>query len=117
MKPGSILILILLLFCACENKTVSPADVEARILYEQTTETIRSFIMQLHTASNPLEIDSLQKLFEKRITEINFSFPPETDLKLTEQENDSIYHLLQQFSQLKAIKLSSLDTIASAPQE
>lgn len=90
---------------SCEKKKDNETFEESRNLFNQSEEVINSFIFQISQASDSLTIDSLSQACEKRIVDINFSFPPQTDLKLTEQENDSLFRLMTELISVKDIKL------------
>ena len=85
-------------------------------LFTESASLIQEFIGEFREAVDSLEIDSLNEAFDKRIVEINFSVPPETDLKLTEQDNDSLFNLLkimrkERDSRLKELAKPYPDTI------
>ena len=108
MKINKLLIIILcLLFpCfACKKKEENDGGPEARELFSRSSKTILEAIKELGLANDSMSVDSLQTLFEKKITDINFSFPAQTDLNLTEQENDSLFKLLQDLESLRKEKL------------
>ena len=98
-------ILALLLSPACVNKEGNSNEEEARFLFNESAELIIDITKKFNLASDSLSIDSINKIYEKRITEINFSFPSETDLKLTEQENDSLFKLIERMQFEKSEKL------------
>lgn len=92
---------------SCKEKEVDKSQEDARKLFDESATTIKSFINALKTSSDSLMIDSLMKAFDKKMVDTNFSFPPETDLKMTEQENDSLYKLMLDLQNLKKDKLES----------
>lgn len=81
---------------SCVNRNNNPDNSSADILFSRSTETIIDYSSKIRNASDSSELYSLMEEFDKKITEINFSVPPETDLKITEQDNDSLIHLLNQ---------------------
>lgn len=46
--------------------------------------------------------------FQDKITKINFEFPPETDLDLSQQENDSLVNLLDSLVAVRNEKIKRL---------
>ena len=72
-------------------------------------------------ANDTATVDSLAMAYDKKLTEVNFSVPFLTDVKLTEQENDSLKKLINNFVKTKAAKMKELsrhnvtspDTIAN----
>ena len=92
-------------FLSCTNKEKDTKNEDANLLFDKSVELIKDFSQKLSNASDSVQIDSLISTFEKKITELNFSFPPNTDLKLSEQENDSLYKLLRDFETIRNLKL------------
>ena len=103
--------IMLAFLSACKKKEDITQYDEARYLFDESTKLIQTVTADIAVATDSISIDSLSKVFEKKIVEINFSYPPQTDLKLTEQENDSIYKLMQTMLALKEEKLSSFSKI------
>lgn len=102
--------------CSKEKDTV--ATDPARELFEISSSTLLSMIKSVELAKDSAEVDSINTLIEKRLVEINFNFPPETDMKLSEEENDSLYRLMSEFKKkgderLKDLKKISNDTLTN----
>ena len=76
-----------------------------RQLFSQSAELLNDEIKNIFNMRDSLEVDSLHEALEKKLVDINFSYPPETDLLLTEQENDSLFKLLSVFRNIKEEKL------------
>ena len=108
-----LLLFFIFLFISCQNKKSPDNSVEAHKLFSNTVDLIWDFSSQIRDASDSLSVDSLQNLFEKRMVDINFSVLPETDLKLTEEENDSIFYLMTLMQQTTAKKLKELSIIVA----
>lgn len=121
MKEGlGWLVMTSLLFFSCHKKEETDNNVEAEILFENSIELIKDYTYQIKNASDSAQIDSLSKTLEKKITEINFSVPPQTDLKLSEEENDSIFKLMkimktEQENKLKSFALNPMDSLDNNP--
>lgn len=84
------------LFSSCAAKDSTENNEEARELFEHSSLLILEIKNKIGMASDSLHVDSLLQIFDKRIVEINFSKHPETDFKLTEEENDSLYKLIKE---------------------
>lgn len=113
MFKFNILFLLSFLFLiSCTKNEDKIKNEEARDLFRESAETIKEFTELISYAVKIDEIDSIQFIFEKKITDINFSFSPETDLKLTEQENDSLFKLLEEMKNVTQRKMKILtDTL------
>ena len=99
-----------LILISCKKTGKIDEGEEARELFKESSSLLIKVIDQIKLANDSLTIDSLQNFFEKKLVEINFSFPPQTDLKLTEEENDSIFKLMQKLkieSSYKLVEFSS----------
>lgn len=113
MKRITAFVLTYSLLISCNKKEDKNNSDEARELFQQTTMLIDDISRKISQASDSATIDSLSKFYEKKITDINFSFPPQTDLILTEQENDSIFKLMEEMRKLKNERLCSFILIES----
>ena len=107
---------------SCRKQEEHKGDAEARELFKQSAEFIVDITNQMKETKDSVSIDSLSAVFEKKITEINFAFPPQTDFKLTQQENDSIYKLQENLRRIKEEKLKEfsqipLDTLPVSEQD
>lgn len=114
MNKGWIFIMLifsLFFLNACKKKEISEKVDESQSLFQQSVNLIIEITNQYKESKDSLAIDSLNRLFEKRITDINFSVPPETDYKLTEQDNDSLYKLIQSMKEIKDKRLLELSKI------
>ena len=109
MKRITLYFIIFLIVCSfvisCGNKKESRRSGDADVLFTQSVNLLNQITQQLTFAKDSLSVDSLSDLFEKKIVEINFSVSPETDLNLTEQENDSLSKLYGKYLSIKRAKL------------
>lgn len=96
-----------LLISSCQKKQEPTGNEEARLLFNKSVELIIKVNQEISQAKDTITVDSILKCYEKLIAEINFSFPPQTDYKLTEQENDSIFKLMKAMKRLQKEKLES----------
>ena len=93
---------------SCEKKVTQFHNEEARQLFEESASLISKYTDEIKIAPDSASVDSLNERFEKKITEINFHYPSETDLNMTEQENDSLFNLLSNLKQVTTIRLQEL---------
>ena len=110
-KISPILIIGIFFLFSCHNKILQDQREEARKLFEQSANLISQCIVNVNNAKDSMEVSNVNEFFEKKITDINFSVPPKTDLKLSEQENDSLFKLLQIYKKTQIIKLKELSII------
>lgn len=108
-------ILFLVIFLtSCEKREDKIVNEDARRLFNESAQMIADITTKVQNATDSSGIDSLNRIFEKRITEINFSVPSETDLKLTEEENDSIFKLMKELKKQMSEKLISFSVVADS---
>lgn len=98
------------LFSCGQKENKIEAD-NASTLFNESVLIISQISNRISLAKDSDEVDSLFEIFDKKITEINFSFPPETDFNMTEEDNDSIFKLLENLQKIRALKLKNLADI------
>ena len=99
-------LLNVMVFASCVNNDEENKNLLLpRQLFSQSAEILNDEIKNIFNMRDSLEVDSLHEALEKKLVDINFSYPPETDLLLTEQENDSLFKLLSLFRNIKEEKL------------
>lgn len=111
MRIFLISFVFLSVFASCKQKEEKTGKEIPFQLFQESVLTLIEYGDKISLAKDSMEVDSLEELYEKRITDINFSFPPDTDLKLSPQENDSLYKLILDINRKKAHKLESLSVI------
>ena len=117
IKRAIYFIILIITLGSCGKAEVGEEDKEVNFLFTKSSELIIEFRDKISNANDSLTIDSLSQLFERYITEINFSVDPYTDLKLSEQENDSIFSLLESFTKTKKEKLEILSEVTDTISE
>ena len=103
-----IIVLSLFSLFSCHKTEQMDNNPESRELFLQSEMLIKTTIREIYESKDSLEVDSLSNAFEKKITDINFAYAPGTDLKLTEEENDSLFKLLERMTHVKSKKLLDL---------
>lgn len=82
---------------SCAGNQEENRQDESQLLFQNSVDLISTFSENIKMAGDSLLIDSLKTEFDKQLADLNFNFPPNTDFKLTEQDNDSIYTLINNF--------------------
>lgn len=116
-KYLTIYLLMQLFMMGCKRERIDQND-DASLLFDESAQVIIEYTDKIRAAQDSLSVDSLSEAFEKRIIDINFSFPGDTDLKLSEQDNDSLYSLLQTYLNVKKevyrnLAISPVDSLES----
>ena len=99
---------LLILFTSCKKKTTPVNNEDAHELFNQTSSLLVEFTDKIQLAQDSASVDSLKQLVEKHLVDINFSVRPETDYKITEEENDSLFRLMNQYRNISQEKLRSI---------
>lgn len=97
-----------LLFSACGKNESTVKNEDAERLFNESVKVISYFDSRIKMAKDSTEMDSLFNQYEKQITDLNFSVAPQTDFKLSEEENDSLFKLMEQLVATKNEKLRML---------
>lgn len=90
---------------SCEKKAHQFVNQSSVQLFNESASLINEYITKIQVSKDTAELDSLLDLFDKKLIDINFSYPPDTDLKMSEQDNDSLYRLLKELRQQRDRKL------------
>ena len=102
--------ILLIISAGCGKKEESHDHDVAKQLFEKSVRMISVYIDSVNNASSAA-LKSIVKNFNVKITRLNFEFPPETDLELNEDENDSLIRMHKHF--IRAINLR--DSVLAHP--
>ena len=108
---GLSLFVVLFSLTSCMENKKKEDNQEARNLFNESSQLIIKSKNNILNAQDSAAIDSIIDNFDKLITDINFRYPALTDLKLTEQENDSILKLMSELKTIKEKKLEELSSV------
>lgn len=75
----------------CEHKTSSPQEQSVPELYFRTVDCLKAYADSMAKAPDSAAVYRLMADMQSALTKLNFKFPANTDLELTEDENDTIY--------------------------
>lgn len=99
----NLLIPAILLFTeGCAEKPVETLAPEARDLYKKSADLIRSYTDSITRAEDSVSWAAIDHRFEERLTKLNFKYPADTDLHLSQGENDTLYILTTRYVRAKA---------------
>lgn len=86
---------------SCVGKKNNSLPDESGELFKKSEQLIRLYIDSITTAKDSTGLINIISNFDSKITNLNYSFPPDTDLKMSEQENDSLIHLFRKLENAK----------------
>lgn len=105
---------------SCINVETGGNDLNADRLYRKSRQLLLQYTDSFRNARDTADITRIEKNYQSDLVQINFSVPPETDTKMSEGENDTLYMLTKKMlliknSKLKSISAASSDTIPQKP--
>lgn len=108
-----------LLLCACNGNRNHENNEAARQLFLKSKHLTEEYIDSIQHAVDSVAVSRMVENFNIKLTTVNYQFPADTDLDLTEEENDSLIRMFTRFGdtvekRLKgfAPKKESQDSIA-----
>lgn len=100
MKRIDILVAVALtsiLSISCSHKDEDTLRPAARELFVQTRSLLSAYSDSIVHAADSASLARIDQHFQERLTSINSSVPPDTDMHLTQGENDTIYQLTRKY--------------------
>ena len=85
--------------CSKENSRKDRS--EASAMFQRIYALTGSYTKKLSEAPDSADWAQMCREFEDSLDKINFSYPPDTDLLLTEGQNDSIHALLEEYRRVR----------------
>ena len=85
----------------CSKKQTEGKRVDAVRLFSESARLIRLYIDSLSSATDSATLLDLDARFSNRLTDLNFQFPSETDLDISEGENDTLTNLTIKYVALR----------------
>lgn len=104
----AIILCVALYFMSCNNKEKKINYEEAMSLYEKSIVLYNSYIDSVSQATDSTEYFRLLNNFDEIFTKLNYEFTADTDLLLSEEENDSLISLSKRYSEIRYMKLKKL---------
>lgn len=97
---------IALLFSCHSNNNQGNHEV-ARQLFMKSMYLTEEYIDSLEQAKDSASVSRIVENFNLKITTVNYQFPPDTDLDLSEEENDSLIRMFKRLDTTVAKKLKA----------
>lgn len=94
----AILVAVCLLGAGCRRESEDRDRTQAEEMYARICELTKEYTAKLQTAPDTTDWVATCNEYEEKLDKISFSYPPDTDILLTEGQNDTIYILMQEFA-------------------
>lgn len=103
---SSLLVLCLLASCRKEERETDRESGEH--LFELSERLIKTYADSLEIAPDTTALLRMEKSLTDKMAKVNFQFPPNTDLTLTEEENDSLAQMMKRFREKYDVRLKEM---------
>ncbi len=90
------LIFLTFLF-ACNGSRGNENNEAARQLFIKSRYLTEEYIDSIKLAKDSASLNRMVENFNIKLTTVNYEFPPDTDLDITEEENDSLIRMFTRF--------------------
>lgn len=112
MRKLIVFIVGIILFTGCSETEKNSLDRQkASELYSKLYSLASSYIDSMNHISDSLSLVRITNGYETKLTEIIFSYPPNTDHNMTNGEQDTLSQLTQEFVKIKNIKRKEINNI------
>ena len=101
----------LMLAAGCAKPTQGEDNRLRDDLYRQVCTLTRTYADSMRAATDSATVSGLMERYGQRLSDINMKFPPATDMKLGEDQNDTVYMLMQQLVAARNEALMPRDTV------
>lgn len=109
MRIVPIMVVLVLGLCvSCRQRREDNSRMMAEQLYGKTVNLIKLYQDSVRNAKDSVSVLRMTEDINDKLSKVNFQFPPETDYAMTEEENDSIMHMMERFENLSQTRLEQL---------
>ena len=108
VKIHAINLLILLSVCGCRTETKTVDRSGASEMYARMSRLTENYTKKLASVSDSASWANLCKEYEDSLDKISFSYPPDTDLLMTEGQNDSVHKLMEEYIRIREEKIEEI---------
>lgn len=84
----AVIMVLTLTGAACTQKSGDRKRPDAKRLYKESAELGRRYIDSINAAPDSAAIERLRGAYDEAATKINYSYPPDTYLSISESENE-----------------------------
>lgn len=113
-----LLAMVPVLLAACEQKTPpTAAETDAPRLYAEQVRLLDSYTAKMRAAVDSADIELVFNQLNSRIDSINHTVAPDTDLQLSEAQNDTLLQKMNAFLEAKNNRLKGLGRRDTIPEE
>lgn len=100
--------LVMLFASQCGSEKKGKDRSEATDMFERICEVTQDYTEKLEDAPDSAAWSATCKEYEDSLGKINFSYPPDTDLLLTEGQNDTIETLMREYVKIRQQRIQDI---------
>lgn len=101
MKRLPLYVMLLLILAACVEKKTDSGRIAARSLYQQSEDILSKYTDSVRNARDSASLLGIMERLDIALTDCEFTYPPETDLRMSEGENATLANLALRISFLR----------------
>lgn len=101
-------LVVLCLFASCRKEEREIDRESGERLFELSERLIKTHADSLELAPDTTTLLRMEKSLTDKMAKVNFQFPPNTDLTLTEEENDSLAQMMKKFREKYDVRLKEM---------
>lgn len=101
----------LILSAGCRNQGNERDHAMAAQLFAKSKALIELYTDSVKNVADSASFLRMINAFDNKLSKVNFQFPPDTDLDLTFEENDSIIRMLDKYVEIVEKKRAEIDSI------
>lgn len=93
-----------LISISCRGEQEANDNTDINTLFKGTCKLTTVYIDSIKTAKDSAELESLMERYDVRVTELNFRVAADTDLRLSEGQNDTIIQLMDSIRKIYDVR-------------
>lgn len=106
--------IVIIPLSGCRKSEKETDRSESALLYRKTIALTSYFRDKIQAAPDTTDFNKIFAEFEDSLVKLNFSFPPDVDLLLTEGENDTIVQAIKSLTEARDSRLNAVGVADSA---
>lgn len=92
----------------CRRENSEKDRTQADEMFLRICELTKEYTSKLEEAPDSADWADTCSEFEEKLDKISFSYPPDTDILLTEGQNDTIYALMQEYVKARTRRIRGI---------
>lgn len=103
-----VFLLAMTMLASCSSEKQKKDRRDADDMFGKINALISDYTLKVSEAKDSASWAEACSEFEEKLDKVNFSYPPDTDILLTEGQNDTIQSLLQEYVNARDIRIRDI---------